>query len=310
MHGSGLLVMGLAGLLLGVGSVVLLLGSGREQRQQVGRSLAAVGGMRVGGLTAGAPPAASFTDRVLLPAVRRLARLGARLSPSGAAAKLQRRLDLAGNPRGYDLQQLMGAKALGLLVFALGGLWFGANGGPLRGLLFAAAAGAAGFFLPDLLLYNVGTKRQQKVQDTLPDALDLLTISVEAGLGFDGALAQVARNTDGPLAGEFFRLLQEMQIGKTRADAFRAMSGRTEVAELRGFSSSIVQADTLGIPIANVLRQQAAEMRLKRMQRAEEKAMKVPVKILFPTVLFILPALFVVVLGPGAIAILKLFGGS
>lgn len=310
MHGSGLLVVGLAAILLGVGSAVLLVSSGRDQRRQVGRSLAAVGGLRVGGLTAGATPATSFTDRVLLPAVRRLARLGDRLSPSGAAAKLQHRLDLAGNPRGYDLQQLLGAKALGLLVFALGGLWFGDSGGLLRGLLFGAVAGAAGFFLPDLLLYNAGTKRQQQVQNTLPDALDLLTISVEAGLGFDGALAQVARNTDGPLAGEFFRLLQEMQIGKTRADAFRSMSGRTEVAELRGFSSSIVQADTLGIPVAGVLRQQAAEMRLKRMQRAEEKAMKVPVKILFPTVLFILPALFVVVLGPGAIAILKVLGGS
>ena len=309
MHGSGLLVVGLAAILLGVGSAVLLVTSGRNQRQQVNRSLAAVGGLQLGGLTAGSLPPASFTDRVLLPAVRRLALLGARLSPSGAAAKLQRRLDLAGNPRGYDLQQLLGAKAMGMLVFALGGLWFGAHGGGLlRSLLCSAAAGTVGLFLPDLLLYNAGTKRQQQVQDTLPDALDLLTISVEAGLGFDGALAQVARNTEGPLAGEFFRLLQEMQIGKTRADAFRAMSGRTEVAELRGFSSSIVQADTLGIPVASVLRQQATEMRLRRMQRAEEKAMQVPVKILFPTVLFILPALFVIVLGPGAISIVRVLG--
>ena len=310
MSSDVLLVLGLSGLLLGVGSVVLLVSSARGQRQAVGRSLAAIGGMNVGGRALGPAAPASFTDRALLPAVRRMATLGTRLSPSGAAAKLQRRLDLAGNPRGYDLQQVLGAKGVGLVVLGIGGLWFGASSSPARGLLFGLLAGAVGFFLPDVLLYNAGIKRQQKIQDTLPDALDLLTISVEAGLGFDGALAQVARNTDGPLAGEFFRLLQEMQIGKTRADAFRAMSSRTEVAELRGFASSIVQADTLGIPVANVLRQQAAEMRLKRMQRAEEKAMKVPVKILFPTVLFILPALFIVILGPGAISIIRVLGGG
>lgn len=308
MENAGLL-LGVGAMLAGSGSAVMVATAGRAQRRDVGRSLAAVGGMHLGGMTA-APPPASFTDRVLLPGLRQMSRVGRRLSPHGAADKLQRRLDLAGNPRGYDVQQVLGAKGVALVVLAVLGLWVGSGGGAARGLLLAVVGGAAGFFLPDLLLYNMGTKRQQKVQDTLPDALDLLTISVEAGLGFDGALAQVARNTEGPLAGEFFRLLQEMQIGKTRADAFRALSGRTEVAELKGFTSSIVQADTLGIPVANVLRQQAAEMRVKRMQRAEEKAMKVPVKILFPTVLFILPALFVVVLGPGVLSILKIFSGS
>ena len=181
MSSNMLLVLGLAGLLLGVGSVVLLVSSARDQRQAVGRSLAAIGGMNVGGRTLVPAAPASFTDRALLPAVRRMATVGTRLSPSGAAAKLQRRLDLAGNPRGYDLQQVLGAKGVGLVVLGLGGLWFGASGGLARGLLFALVAGAVGFFLPDLLLYNAGVKRQQKGQDTLPDALDLLTISVEAG---------------------------------------------------------------------------------------------------------------------------------
>ena len=302
-----LLVLGLAALLGGLGSTVVLLTTGRGQRQAVARSLAVVDGLRLSGPQPIPLATASFTDRLVVPAVRRLARVGARLSPSGAAEKVQRRLDLAGNPRGYDVQQMMGAKGAALVVCALTGSWFGAGAGPLRALVIGAMSGCAGFFLPDVLLYNVGTKRQQVVRNTLPDALDLLTISVEAGLGFDGALAQVARNTDGPLAGEFFRLLQEMQIGKSRAEAFRALGARSEVAELKGFTSSIVQADTLGIPVANVLRQQAAEMRVKRMQRAEEKAMKVPVKILFPTVLFILPALFVVVLGPAALSIGRLF---
>jgi tight adherence protein C len=137
----------------------------------------------------------------------------------------------------------------------------------------------------------------------LPDALDMLTITVEAGLGFDAALSQVARNTEGPLAAEFFRVLQEMQIGMGRMDALRALSDRADLPELRGFITSMIQADAFGIPIANVLRVQAKEMRIKRSQRAEEQAMKVPVKILFPLIFCILPTLFVVVIGPGAVNI-------
>ena len=130
--------------------------------------------------------------------------------------------------------------------------------------------------------------------------MDLLTISVEAGLGFDAALSQVAKNTEGPLAGEFFRVLQEMQIGKTRAEAFRALAERTTVPELRAFVSSLVQADQFGIPIAKVLREQSKELRVKRRQVAEEKAQKVPVKIMVPLVLFIFPVIFIVILGPAA----------
>ena len=135
----------------------------------------------------------------------------------------------------------------------------------------------------------------------------MLTVSVEAGLGFDAALAQVARNTEGPIAAEFVRVLQEMQIGKSRTDALRGLGERTTVMDMRGFASDVVQADTLGIPIANVLREQAREMRIKRHQRAEEKAQKVTVKIMFPVVLCILPSLFVIVIGPGAIGIAHVF---
>jgi tight adherence protein C len=212
--------------------------------------------------------------------------LAVRLSPSGIATTLQRRLDLAGNPSSWTPDRILAAKGLGL--FILGGLG-GLYGLRTIGLLVVGAAvgATAGFFLPDILLYNAGVKRQEKIQKALPDALDMLTVCVEAGLGFDAALAQVARNTTGPLAAEFSRVLQEIQIGKSRSQALRAMTDRT-----------------------TVLREQAKEMRLKRRQRAEEKAQKVPVKILFPLVFCLFPSMFIVILGPAAINIVHLFSGS
>ena len=143
----------------------------------------------------------------------------------------------------------------------------------------------------------------------MPDALDLLTISVESGLGFDAALAQVARNTDGPLAEEFARVLQEMQIGLGRGAAMRALGDRTHVPELKGFVSAMVQADALGIPVAQVLRVQSREIRTKRRQRAEEQAQKVAIKILIPLIFCILPCLFIAVLGPAALGIMEAFSG-
>jgi tight adherence protein C len=235
--------------------------------------------------------------------------LAVRLSPSGIATTLQRRLDLAGNPSGWTPDRILAAKGLGL--FILGGLG-GLYGLRTIGLLVvgAAVAATAGFFLPDILLYNAGIKRQEKIQKALPDALDMLTVCVEAGLGFDAALAQVARNTTGPLAAEFSRVLQEIQIGKSRSQALRAMTYRTTVPELRAFVSALVQASELGIAIADVLREQAKEMRVRRRQRAEEKAQKVPVKILFPLVFCLFPSMFIVIIGPAAISIVHVFFGK
>jgi tight adherence protein C len=232
-----------------------------------------------------------------------------RLSPSGISTTLQHRLDLAGNPSGLTPDRVLAAKGLGLFILgSLGGLY----GLRTIGLLVvgAAVAAAVGFFLPDVLLYNAGIKRQEKIQKALPDALDLLTVCVEAGLGFDAALAQVARNTTGPLAAEFSRVLQEIQIGKSRSQALRAMTDRTTVPGLRSFVSALVQAGELGITIADVLREQAKEMRLRRRQRAEEKAQKVPVKILFPLVFCLFPSMFVVIIGPGVISIIHVFFGK
>ena len=208
----------------------------------------------------------------------------------------------AGNPPSWTADRILTLKGLGLLVLALLGSLLGLHS--LTTLILWACAGAAiGFFLPDVLLYNAGLKRQTKIQAAIPDVLDMLTVCVEAGLGFDAAMAQVARNTDGPLAAEIARALQEMQIGMSRGQALRSMADRTSVPELRSFVSSLVQAGDLGIAVAAVLREQAAEMRVKRRQHAEEKAQKMPVKLLFPLIFCLFPCLFVVVIGPGVINI-------
>jgi tight adherence protein C len=246
----------------------------------------------------------------LAPLLVRARDLAVRISPVGTVAKLRHRLDVAGNPAGWTPERILAFKTVGMIGLGLIGLMFGV-GSPIKLILVPLGGAAAGFYLPDLLLYNAGLKRQQNIRKTLPDALDMLTVCVEAGLGFDAAVAQVARKTDGPVAAEFARMLQEMQFGLPRVDALRAMVDRATAPELRVFVSALVQAAELGIPIAAVLREQSHEMRLKRRQRAEEQAQKVPVKILFPLMLFLMPALFIVILGPGVINIYHtLFNGN
>lgn len=246
-------------------------------------------------------------ERLMIPFLRHTKGLAFRLSPAGAVNRLSRQLDVAGNPRTWTPERIMGAKGAGLLGGALVGLSVGGLSG--RGLLYGGVAGAACFYLPDLLLYNAGLKRQDQLRRGLADALDMLTVCVEAGQSFDGALQQVARSVTGPVAGEFARVLSEIQIGKSRGDAFSALAARTTVAEAKTFVSALVQADRLGLPIGNVLREQSNQMRIVRRQRAEEKAQKVPVKILFPLMLCILPALFIVIIGPGGIRMMDTFSG-
>lgn len=302
-----LLYGGLAGIFLAVALALSIVGVITSERQQVSRSLTA---MRASSSVAvGSLPQASFLDRVLTPGLGRLAGIARRFSPGGIADKISHQLDLAGNPPRWGVERVLAFKTLGLVGIGLLALLLSAGKGAGPALVVTALGAAFGFYLPNILVYNAGIKRQQQIQRSLPDALDLLTISVEAGLGFDAALSQVARNTEGPLAAEFFRMQQEMQIGKGRAEAFRSLGSRTNVPELSGFITAMVQAEQFGIPIANVLRVQAAEMRLKRHQRAEEMAQKVPVKILFPLIFFLLPSLFVVIMGPGAITIMNSFSG-
>jgi tight adherence protein C len=289
--------------------VLLLLatvGAITTERQQVGRSLAAVQAIQSAPASMREELDQPFADRVVAPAFGRLSRFGRTLSPSGQAERIRRRLDLAGNPPRWDVDRVYAFKTLGLiaafLLGVLGCIAFGTS--TLVAIGVTIILSVLGFYLPDIVLLQISQTRQERMQRELPDALDLLSISVEAGLGFDAALSQVARNTTGPLAEEFFRVLQEMQIGTGRTAAMRALGERTTVPELRGFVTAMVQADAFGVPIANVLRVQAGEMRVKRSQRVEEKAQKVPVKILFPLIFCILPALFIVVIGPAAITII------
>lgn len=257
-----------------------------------------------------APQDLPARERLVDPVLRAGLRLGRRLTPTGQQARLQHRLDIAGNPGTWTPERVLATKGAGLVVGVVFGVLMLLRLGFLPGVAWVAGLGAAGLWLPDLLLYNAGLKRQQALQRSTPDALDMLTVCVEAGLGFDAALSHVARSSRGPITGEFARILQEMQIGKSRTEAFQALAERTTVPELHTLVSALVQADNLGIPVANVLRSQAHEMRVKRRQRAEEQAQKIPVKILFPLVFCVFPALFVVILGPAGIQIAGTFLGG
>lgn len=257
-----------------------------------------------------AEPERPASQRLLFPMLDGLRSLGLRLSPSGAVATMQRKLDIAGNPQPWSVERIFATKAMGLLVGVLFGLLLG-HGLTLRGLMFAAGFGASLFFLPDVLVHNTGIKRQQRIQASLSDVVDLLSVTMKAGLGFDGAVGRVAQVSAGPLAGEFARYLQELRLGRSRAEALRGLAARSTVVELHHIVSALVQADHLGIPVAKVLGQQAHEVRLKRRQRAQERAQKVTIKLVFPTLLCIFPALFVVVIGPGVIQLAQtLFGAG
>lgn len=252
-----------------------------------------------------------FQERVLNPLLDRSLNLGKKLTPADHADRIRQKLEVAGNPRGLTVDRVTslkfvgfaGALVLGLLVTML----FGFSLMTTLGVCILLAV--VGYLAPNLYLYQLAYDRTAKMQRALPDALDLLTISVESGLGFDAALSQVARNTEGPLSEEFARVLQEMQIGMGRGAALRAFGDRTHVADVKGFASAMVQADALGIPIAQVLRVQSREIRTKRRQRAEEQAQKVAIKILIPLIFCILPCLFIAVLGPAGISMFEAFSG-
>ncbi len=254
----------------------------------------------------------TFNERVLTPLLGRFVGIGRRLTPNDYSERIQRKLDVAGNPPGWTVDRIVSLKVVGIGVGIVAGALFAMllDWSLLRGLIVALLGGVVGYYAPNLYLYQRGHDRTEKMQRELPDALDLLTISVEAGLGFDAALSQVARNTKGPLAQELARVLQEMQIGLGRSSALRALGERNSLPDLRSFTSAMVQADAFGIPVGQVLRVQSNEIRLKRRQRAEEQAQKVPVKIMIPLVLFILPCLFIAVIGPAVISLMASFGSG
>ncbi len=306
-----LLTLGLGGIFVAIVVSLATFGVITSERQQVGRSLSAVRAMRAAPTSMQRELNKPFAERVLTPGLARLTRLGRRFTQGDQVSRIRHRLELAGNPPQWDVDRVLALKMLGMIAGALLAVAVSLLLAAVPLTLFgvAVAAAVAGYFGPNMALYQISYNRSQLIRRELPDALDLLSISVEAGLAFDAAVSQVARKSTGPLAQEFFRVLQEMQIGLGRSDAMRALSERTDVAELRSFVTAMVQADSFGIPISAVLRVQAREMRIKRSQRAEEVAQKVPVKILFPLIFCILPALFVVILGPAAISIFHSFSG-
>jgi tight adherence protein C len=205
------------------------------------------------------------------------------------------------------MDRLLAAKlVLPLVIGTLSLMYLSASPGSLAGLI-AVAATVLGYFLPELLLHSRGQERSQKIGLALADTMDQMTIAVEAGLGFDSAMSRAGKNGKGPLAEELLRTLQDMQYGQSRRQAYESLALRTGVPDLRKFVRAIIQADKYGVAIAGVLRTQAAEMRMKRRQRAEEKAMQLPIKVIFPLMLCILPVLFIVLLGPAVMDIVAAF---
>lgn len=250
-----------------------------------------------------------IVKRVLRPFLNKITRLASRMLPSEKEAALAKKLVMAGRPGGYGPREFMAVKLI--LAVTLPGVLFLAE--PLMGLdyinwlLLTAAAAIAGWSMPDFYLRQKIFERKNEVEKTLPDVLDLITVSVEAGTGFDGALLKVVEKSKGVLASEFYVVLQECKMGKSRKDALRDMANRVDVDDLSTFVGSIIMADQLGIGIGNVMRLQSDQMRRKRRQRAEERAMKAPVKMMIPMVICIFPTIFVVLLGPAAISLYQAF---
>jgi tight adherence protein C len=258
---------------------------------------------------------APFVERTLRPLIARLSGSVSRVTSSSFSERTEKRLALAGNPGDMRVADWLGIKAIGTIV---GGILFfflfaivGVMGLPFPIALVMTAVGALiGYTVPEFWLGGRVKKRQHAILLMIPDALDLLTISVRAGLGFDAALGKVVEKLPGPLSEEFRRALAEVRVGKQRREALRDIVARTEVGPLTNFIGAIIQAEQLGVSISKVLQVQSEQLRIERRQRAEEQAAKAPIKMLFPLVGCIFPSLFIVILGPALILIALNFGAT
>jgi tight adherence protein C len=249
-----------------------------------------------------------FGERVVVPAIASFARLGLRMNPRVTLDSIAARLLAAGMGGSVTPTAFLAAKGAGAVLGGMVGLGIGAvSGGASMGLMGGLCLAGAGFIAPGFVVSMRARKRREEVRSQLPDALDLLAVSVEAGLGFDGAVAKLTEHMHGALAEEFALTLGEMRIGESRQDALKKLAERAAAPEVASFTRAIIQADQLGISLGRLLRVQAQDSRLKRQAAAEEKAMKSPIKMLFPTVLFIFPAMFIVILGPAFLNLMELF---
>ena len=252
-----------------------------------------------------------FIERTLRPLAMRLSGGVSRMTSTSFSDKTEKRLALAGNPGDLRVADWLGIKAIGAIIGAI--LFFllfavvGILGFPfvIGGILMPVVGGLFGYTAPEFWLGRRVKKRQKGILLMIPDALDLLTISVRAGLGFDAALGKVVEKLQGPLSDEFRRALAEVRVGKARRDALRDIVPRTEVVPLTNFIGAIIQAEQLGVSISKVLQVQSEQLRIERRQRAEEQAAKAPIKMLFPLVGCIFPSLFIVILGPAIILIVE-----
>lgn len=249
--------------------------------------------------------------RVVRPMLDQMGRIMMRVTPKELISSLENKVTRAGNPWDLTVRDWLNIQAV--LVAGIPLITFIAlrNSGIPTGslILFLVSEAALGFVLPGFILGKMITARQKIILKTLPDVIDLITVIVEAGLGFDGALMKVVEKKPGPLADEFDRVLQEIRVGRKKKDALRDMSQRLDIQDFTAFVGAIIQAEQFGVSIAQVLRIQSGQIRLKRKQRAQERAMKVPVKMLIPMVVFIFPTLFVVLLGPIVIKLIEQFTG-
>jgi tight adherence protein C len=276
-----------------------------RERDRAVRRAATYGRHRV---TGGGLERLRFKERVLVPATARLAQLALRLNPRATLDSIAAKLLAAGMGRTVTPTAFLAMKGAGAIGGVFLGLAIGASaGGAAMGLISAFILGFGGFVIPGFVVGMKGRSRREAIRAELPDALDLLAVSVEAGLCFDGAVAKLTEHMDGALAEEFSLTLGEMRIGESRHDALKKLAERSGAPEVASFSRAIIQADQLGISLGRLLRIQASDARLKRQAAAEEKAMKSPIKMLFPTVIFIFPAMFLVILGPAMLNLLELF---
>ncbi len=251
----------------------------------------------------------SFIKRVVLPFFNSFTTKIVSLTPENWKNRMDDQLSKAGNPYGLTIDQFIVIQLLVVVAFPFIILILTLGLGLEKAVLLALIASLIGMILPNYILQTKIRERTLKIQEGLPDLLDLLTVSVEAGLGFDASLSKVIEKSEGPLSFEFKLLLQEIRIGRPRLEAFRELSRRSNTPDLSTFCSAIIQADQLGVGIGKVLRIQSDQMRLKRRQRAEEAAMKAPIKMVFPLILLVFPALFLILLGPAMIRLITVFGG-
>jgi tight adherence protein C len=249
-----------------------------------------------------------FSERVIIPVIRRIGEFSARFTPQKAIQDTARRLELAGNPWPIDAATFLAIRFLLAIVlagFLVAVVLISPPSNPTDNFMYIGGAAFAGFFLPHLMLSSRITRRQKEIRKAMPDALDLLTICVEAGLGFDAAMSKVSEKWENELSLAFARVIREVQLGKVRREALKDMADRLGIPEMTSFVAAIIQSEQLGVSMAKVLRIQSDQMRVKRRQRAEEEAHKAPVKMIIPMALLIFPSIMIIILTPAAIQIME-----